>query len=205
MGVGLRARRGGWRGSPRSRAALVCSDSRRAHIREKSVTDEQRSQPPRPAARPPDIFSKHALRSRGYSPRARGTSPLLTPNPRRHYQSPMTNLTYLTVSQLKSILSIMEQIEKLQGQIDSIAGNGGEIPIPAAAEAPKKRRMSPAARARIAAAARARWAKIKGKAPAAPKPAKKSDRRSSPAVRAKLAAAARARWANAKAAGKKTL
>src|SRR5271166_5004489 len=35
--------------------------SRRAHIRGKSVTDEQRSQTPRPAARPPDIFSKHAL------------------------------------------------------------------------------------------------------------------------------------------------
>ncbi len=48
-GQGLRARRGGWRGATR------------AHIREKSVTEEQRSQPPRPAARPPEIFSKHAL------------------------------------------------------------------------------------------------------------------------------------------------
>ena len=47
---GLRARRGGWRGATR------------AHIREKSVTEDQRSQPPRPAARPPEIFSKHALR-----------------------------------------------------------------------------------------------------------------------------------------------
>jgi hypothetical protein len=28
---------------------------------ENSVTEEQRSQPPRPAARPPEIFSKHAL------------------------------------------------------------------------------------------------------------------------------------------------
>jgi hypothetical protein len=60
-GEGLRARRGGWRGSPQERAALVCSDSTRAHLRENSVTEEQRSQPPRPAARPPDIFSKHAL------------------------------------------------------------------------------------------------------------------------------------------------
>ena len=48
-GKGLRARRGGWRGA------------RRAHIREKSVTEERRSQPPRPAARPTEKFSKHAL------------------------------------------------------------------------------------------------------------------------------------------------
>ena len=47
---GLRARRGGWRGGTR------------AHIREKSLTDEQRSQPPCPDARPPETFSKHALR-----------------------------------------------------------------------------------------------------------------------------------------------
>src|SRR5579862_4086159 len=46
---GLRARRGGWRGATR------------AHIREKSATEEQRSQTPRPAARPTGIFSKHAL------------------------------------------------------------------------------------------------------------------------------------------------
>ena len=38
--------------------------ARRAHIREKSVTDEQRSQPPRPAARPTGIFSKHAAAAR---------------------------------------------------------------------------------------------------------------------------------------------
>src|SRR5213595_3543779 len=57
-GKGLRARRGGWRGV------------RREHIREKSVTDEQRSHPPRPAARPTGIFLKHALRisSLGTSP-----------------------------------------------------------------------------------------------------------------------------------------
>ncbi len=48
-GKGLRARRGGWRGATR------------AHIRQKSVTEEQRSQPPRPAARPTGIFSKPAL------------------------------------------------------------------------------------------------------------------------------------------------
>jgi DNA-binding transcriptional ArsR family regulator len=43
---GLRARRG----------------TTRAHIRQKSVTEEQRSQTLRPAARPPEVFSTHALK-----------------------------------------------------------------------------------------------------------------------------------------------
>jgi hypothetical protein len=73
----------------------------------------------------------------------------------------MTNLTDLTTGQLRHIIAIKEQIEKLQGQIDSIAADG-EIPSPSAVKVPKKRRMSAAARARIAAGARARWAKIKG-------------------------------------------
>ena len=39
----------------------------------------------------------------------------------------MTNVKDLTASQLKQIMSIKEQIEKLQGQIDSIAGRGGQV------------------------------------------------------------------------------
>ena len=71
-GKGLRARRGRWRGSPRTRAALLCSDSTKAHIREKSVTEEQQlvrrslgeggSQRPCPAARLAEIFLRHALK-----------------------------------------------------------------------------------------------------------------------------------------------
>jgi hypothetical protein len=38
-------------------------EARRGRIFEKSATEEQRSQTPRPAARPPEIFSKHALLS----------------------------------------------------------------------------------------------------------------------------------------------
>ena len=49
-GQGLRARRGGWRGATKE------------NIPRGSSTEEQRSQPPRPAARPPETFSKHALR-----------------------------------------------------------------------------------------------------------------------------------------------
>ena len=68
----------------------------------------------------------------------------------------------------------------------------------------KKRKMSAAGRAKIAAAARARWAKVKGQKPDT-KPVKKARRKMSAASRAKIAAAARARWKKAKAAGKKTL
>jgi hypothetical protein len=84
----------------------------------------------------------------------------------------MTNLTNLTTDQLHRILAIKERIEKLHGGPDSIAG-GGEILSPITVKAPKKRRMSPAARAKIAAGAKARWARVKGKAKSEPKPAKK--------------------------------
>jgi hypothetical protein len=145
----------------------------------------------------------------------------------------MTNLSNLTTSQLKGILAIKEQIEALQRQIDLIAG-GGEIPIPAAEDAPaparRKYHMTAAHKRKLikalAKARRIRLAKIKGKANgkrrltaagraaivagararwARVKAAKKKDRRSSPAVRAKLAAAARARWARVRAEGKTTL
>jgi hypothetical protein len=124
-------------------------------------------------------------------------------NPRRHYQSPMINIASLTAAQLHRVIAIKEQIEALQAQIDSIANRGGgEIPIPTTIKAPKKRRMTAAGRARIAAAARARWARIKGtKVEAAPK----KRRKMGAAWKAKLAAAARARWAKAKAAGKTRL
>jgi len=62
--------------------------------------------------------------------------------------------------------------------------------------------MSAAARAKIAAAQRARWARQKGTAVGT---AKKGRRKMSPAARAKIAAAARARWAKAKAANRRTL
>jgi len=71
--------------------------------------------------------------------------------------------------------------------------------------------MSPAAKAKIAAVAKARWAKIKGTAPAvvkapeakpvvvkaapAAKPAKKAKRTLSPEGRAKIVAALKKRWA----------
>jgi len=74
-----------------------------------------------------------------------------------------------------------------------VAGNGDS-------DQPAKRRtMSPAARARIAAEQRARWAKISGT-----KPTAKPGRREMSAA-ARMAAAAKLRWAKAKAAGKNRL
>ena len=125
------------------------------------------------------------------------------------------NLKDLTTAQLHRIISIKEQIESLQAEIDSIASGGGEVPVPTidAKPARKKYKMSPAHRHNLlkalAKARKARWAKIKGTStPVADKPAakeKKTKRTMSPAARAKIAAAARARWKLAKAAGKSTL
>lgn len=76
-----------------------------------------------------------------------------------------------------------------------------------------KRKMSPEARARIAAAQKARWAKQRGGQASAPKAASdgsstgsgKPKRKLSAAGRKAIAEGARKRWAAAKAAGKKTL
>jgi hypothetical protein len=111
----------------------------------------------------------------------------------------------LTPSQLRHAAQILEQIEKLQGELNHLAG--GTAPVKAAkpvANPPKKKGgMSAAGKARIAAAQRARWAKIKAAKPAvqAAKPAKKKFTMSA-AAKAKISAAAKARWAKIKAAKK---
>lgn len=76
----------------------------------------------------------------------------------------------------------MELIEQLHGQLGSIAAGEGEVSASSPPNAPKKRRMSAAARARIAAGARARWARAKGTL-VAPKAAKKVDRPTASTVR----------------------
>ena len=103
-----------------------------------------------------------------------------------------------TPKQLRKAANIQEKIQSLQSELNDILGGSDET---GTIEAPRKRRkMSAAGRARIAAAARARWAKVKA-ATAAQKPKRKL----SAAGRARLAALARARWAKAKQAGKSSL
>ena len=115
----------------------------------------------------------------------------------------MMKLTELTTTQLQRIIAIKEEIEALQSQINSLA-DGAETPAPAAVKVRRKRRLSAAGRARIAAAAKARWANFRGEAAVDAKPARKR-RKISAEVRARLAASARARWKKAKAAGKTRL
>jgi len=110
----------------------------------------------------------------------------------------MTNLSSLTAAQLHRAADLKNKIAKFEKALASILGSPS-----AANSAPKKRKMSAAARAKIAAAQKARWAKAKGKSKA--KPAAKKKRVMSAAGRARIAAAAKARWAKAKAAGKKSL
>lgn len=111
----------------------------------------------------------------------------------------MSNLLSLTTKQLRRAVSLKQKIETLSNRLALILGAPASTPV----KARKKRGMSAAGRARVAAAQKARWAKIKAAKPAAKAPAKR--RKMSAAARARISAAAKARWAKAKAAGKKTL
>jgi hypothetical protein len=116
------------------------------------------------------------------------------------------DVTNLSPTQLRKAADLKERIDSLTSELASILGGASSLnpqPLP-----PKSggRQMSAAGRARIAAAARARWAKVRagnGDAPQAPRT--KGRRKMSAAGRAKIAAAAKARWAKAKAAGKSRL
>jgi len=102
----------------------------------------------------------------------------------------MKEILSIPSTQLRRIIALREKIEKLQSQLQAVANSSS-----VGKAAPKRRRMSAAARKKISAAAKARWAKVKGKA--APK-----KRTMSLAARRKIAAAARARWAKVRAAKK---
>ena len=133
------------------------------------------------------------------------------------------NLIDLTPKQLRNAANVQEKIQSLQHELNQILGQ--EAPTLLAGTARKsKRRMSAAGRRAIAAAARARWAKIKGRKPKRKMSAKglaniragvakrmknkrsqatrKPKRKISAAGRARLSALAKERWKKAKAAGK---
>ena len=116
----------------------------------------------------------------------------------------MLDIQNLSVAQLRKAVGIKEQIERLQHQLNSMAGGGppvGEIPSPFSIPRGKKRRrkLSAAARANIAAAARARWARMRGEAVAEDQPPKKKKPLSA-AKKAALKKALAARWAKYRAA-----
>jgi hypothetical protein len=110
-----------------------------------------------------------------------------------------TQLSSLTTAQLRRAADIKEQIEALNHELASIL----DVAAPVAVKEPKKKRgMSAAGRASVAAAQKARWAKHKVSAAAtksakpAIKPAKKN--KMSAEGRARIAAAQKARWAKIK-------
>ena len=70
----------------------------------------------------------------------------------------MTELLNLSTAKLKRIVALKQQIEKLSAKLQSLAGDAAAS---AGKPARKKRTMSAAGRAKIAAAARARWAKVR--------------------------------------------
>jgi hypothetical protein len=112
------------------------------------------------------------------------------------------DLSSISVAVLKRAVEIKGSIESLTHELASILGVSAPTSAP---KAPKKGKMSAAARAKISTAAKARWAKIKGAKPAVKTPAKKQRRKMSAAAKAKLSAMAKARWAKVKATGKKSL
>lgn len=120
------------------------------------------------------------------------------------------NSGYLTrmdtsVKALEEAISIRRQIDTLERRLSSILG-GRALPTttttttrPAGA-----RYFSPSTRAKLAAAARARWARLRGPAPTAPTTPAKKKGQLTPAGRRKLSQLMKARWAaRRKSTGKK--
>ncbi len=98
----------------------------------------------------------------------------------------------LSVQQLQQAIEIKQQIEALEQKLAQILG--AEASVPGSALSKRKRTMSAAGRARIAAAQKARWAKAR-KSSAPRKPASTKKHNLSPEGRARIIAATKARWA----------
>ena len=117
--------------------------------------------------------------------------------------NPSMNITELSSSQLRTAADLQEKIAKLQSELAQL--DGGEIPVPffKSKQGRKKKGMSAAGRARIAAAQKLRWSKIKRKAKsvakAVVKVVKKARRKMSAEAKAKISAAAKLRWAKVRA------
>jgi len=70
-------------------------------------------------------------------------------------------LDELSLQQLKQAVAVREKIEGLEKELRRIIG--GQPSTAKAGASPRKRKMSAAARAKISAAAKARWAKFRAK------------------------------------------
>lgn len=100
------------------------------------------------------------------------------------------------VETIERALHIRKQIEALEASLREFYGDGTQplsVEKPALAKDGRKGKRSAAARAKMAAAAKARWAKKRGQSSAKPVAEAKKKRATSAATRAKMAAAQRAR------------
>ena len=109
-------------------------------------------------------------------------------------------LAELSVQQLKRALEIRQKTDDLRKELHQLLG--GEETAAAPVQRPRKRTMSAAARAKISAAQKARWADKKTEATLEKAPAKKK-RKYSAEGPARFIAAAKARWAKYNAEKKK--
>ena len=103
----------------------------------------------------------------------------------------------LTPKQLRKAADIQEKIQSLQQKLEKLLGSTDE---PTTTEKPRKRRVSAASKAKMAAAQKKRWAKVKGTTAV-----KGPKRKMSAAQKAKLSKMATERWKKVKAQGKKKL
>ncbi|MBU6400023.1 MAG: hypothetical protein KGS61_06875 [Verrucomicrobia bacterium] len=108
----------------------------------------------------------------------------------------MTNLLNLSSHDLKQAITLKERLERLQARLSDLLGGADTQAGPRTG---KQRGISAAGRARIAAAARARWARLR-KVKGAERPSN-GRRQVSAAERARRSARAKARWAAIKRAG----
>ena len=107
----------------------------------------------------------------------------------------------ISVEALQEAISIRRQIDTLEKRLSSMLAPGRRVRAIAALALPPRRRMSAATRAKLAAAARARWAKLKAGTITTPATKKGGI---TPAGRKRLSQLMKARWAaRKKAAAKK--
>jgi hypothetical protein len=128
--------------------------------------------------------------------------------PKNLYSFQMESNQALSISSsdLHRAAELKERIDELSNELASLLTGQGSAPSGVKRSQGGKRKMSPEGRARIAAAARARWAKVhagkdspKFDSNSGPGAGKKR-RKMSPAARKKIAEAAKARWARIRAA-----
>jgi hypothetical protein len=118
----------------------------------------------------------------------------------------MANLDAIVQQLKREREQAAKTVQKLDAALSALSSSSSAV------SQKRGSRLSPAARARIAAAQRARWAKVRANKGQKRSPAQKqnvvpiSKKRPtlSPAARKKIAAAQRARWAKIKAAQKKS-